>query len=88
MQIGIWGEMLNIIRSMYSCTKSFVKACNTQSEPFVCNLGVRQGECLSPFVCAMYINDLEDYAVVMSSAYGLVGTGFASRYRLQPRAGF
>ena len=26
--------------------------------------------------------------VDMSSANGLVGTGFASRYRLQPRAGF
>ena len=29
-----------------------------------------------------------DGAVVMSSTKGLVGTGFASRYRLQPRAGF
>ena len=29
-----------------------------------------------------------DDAVDMSSANGLVGTGFASRYRLQPRAGF
>ena len=28
-----------------------------------------------------------DGAVVMSSANGLVGTGFASRYRLQPRVG-
>ena len=27
-------------------------------------------------------------AVAMSLANGLVGTGFASRYRLQPRAGF
>ena len=45
---------------MYSCTKSFVKACNNQSEPFVCNLGVRQGECLSRFLFPMYINDLED----------------------------
>ena len=29
-----------------------------------------------------------DSAVVMSSANGLVGTGFVSRYRLQPRAAF
>ena len=29
-----------------------------------------------------------DGAVVMSSANGLVGTGFAYRYRLQPRACF
>ena len=29
-----------------------------------------------------------DGAVVMSSANGLVVTGFVSRYRIQPRAGF
>ena len=29
-----------------------------------------------------------DGTVALSSAYGLVGTGFASRYRLPPRAGF
>ena len=29
-----------------------------------------------------------DSALVMSSANGLVGTGFVSLYRLQPRAGF
>ena len=29
-----------------------------------------------------------DGALVMSSANGLVGTGFVSRYRLRPRAGF
>ena len=54
--IGIRGEMLNIIRSMYSCTKSFLKACNNQSKPFVFSLGVRQGECLSPFLFVMYIH--------------------------------
>ena len=30
-------------------------------EPFECKLGVRQGECLSPFLFAMYINDLESH---------------------------
>ena len=30
----------------------------------------------------------KEEAVVVSSTNGLVGTGFASRYRLQPRAGF
>ena len=29
-----------------------------------------------------------DGAVATSSVNGLVGTGFASRYRLQPRVGF
>ena len=32
---------------------------NTVSEPFTCNIGVRQGEHLSPFVFAMYVNDPE-----------------------------
>ena len=62
-QIGTRGEMLNIIQFMYSGTKSFVNECNNQSEPFVCILGVRQGECLSPFLFPMYINDLEDEVI-------------------------
>ena len=30
------------------------------SEGFESNLGVRQGECLSSFLFAMYLNDLEE----------------------------
>ena len=51
--------MLNIIKSIHSSVKSRVKHDNTLSEPFTCNIGVRQGECLSPFLFAMYVNDLE-----------------------------
>ena len=51
--------MLNIIKSIYSSVKSRVKHDNTLSEPFTCNIGVRQGECLSPFLFAMYVNDFE-----------------------------
>ena len=51
--------MLNIIRSIYNSVKSRVKCNNTLSEAFSCNMGVRQGECLSPFLFAMYINDME-----------------------------
>ena len=32
--------------------------------------------------------ELEKNTVAMSSANGLVGTGFVSRYRFQPRVGF
>ena len=51
--------MLNIIKSIYSSVKSRVKHDITLSEPFTCNFGVRQGECLSTFLFAMYVNDLE-----------------------------
>ena len=51
--------MLNIIRSIYNSVKSRVKCNNTLSEAFSCNIGVRQGECLSPFLFSMYINDME-----------------------------
>ena len=38
---------------------------------------------------SLYTNDTGPYGtVVMSSANMLVGTGFVSRYWLQPRAGF
>lgn len=58
-KIGVRGQMLDIIRSIYNNVKSRVKNKNTLSEAFSCNIGVRQGECLSPFLFAMYINDLE-----------------------------
>ena len=48
-KIGVRGQMLNIIRSIYNSVKSRVKCNNTLSEAFSCNMGVRQGECLSPF---------------------------------------
>ena len=46
--------------SMYKHVKSKVKLHNVVSEGFECMLGVRQGECLSPFLFAMYLNDLEE----------------------------
>jgi exonuclease III len=59
-KLGIRGHILNIIRSMYSSVKARVKFCNELSDEYVCSLGVRQGECLSPFLFSMFLNDLED----------------------------
>jgi len=60
-KLGIRGKLLNIIRSMYSIVKSRVKYDNEVSDSFTCMVGVRQGESLSPFLFAMYLNDIEEY---------------------------
>ena len=49
------------------------------------------GESVAGFSGGQYETNFSNVAltaVVMTSANGLVGTGFVSRYRLQPRAGF
>ena len=57
---GVQGKILNVIMSMYSSIKNKVYHNGEKSESFDCNLGVRQGECLSPFLFAMYVNDMEE----------------------------
>ena len=32
-------------------------------KPFNCNIGIRQGENLSPFLFALYLNDIESYFI-------------------------
>ena len=58
-EIGVRGKMLNVIKSIYSNLKSRVKFDNRVSSDFTCCLGVRQGECLSPILFSMYLNDIE-----------------------------
>ena len=59
-KLKIGGKILNIIMSIYKHVKSKVKIHNVVNEGFECMLGVRQGERLSPFLFAMYLNDLEE----------------------------
>ena len=46
---------------MYQCIRSKVLLNHEMSESFPCRLGVLQGECVSPFLFAMYVNDLESH---------------------------
>ena len=59
-QSGVRGKILDIIQSMYQNIKSRVKFENELSGEFSSYIGVRQGECLSPFLFSMYLNDLEN----------------------------
>lgn len=53
-------EILNIIKSMYSSVKSRVKFCNKLGYEFLCQLGVRHGECLSPMLFSLSLNNIEE----------------------------
>ena len=55
---------------MYVSVKSRVKFCNNLGNEFYCSLGVRQGECLSPLLFSLYLNDLEEQ-FVLSGLNGL-----------------
>ena len=63
LKLGIRGKIINVIKSMYNNIKSRVKYENLLSNDFTCLLEVRQGECLSPFLFSMYVNDLEEILV-------------------------
>ena len=58
---GIDGKVLELIRSIYSEVMSCVKNINTFSDFFKSDVGLIQGEVLSPFLFSLFINDLEIY---------------------------
>ena len=59
-KLGLRGKILDILKSMYSSVKSRVKFNNKLGNEFNCTLGVRQGECLSPLLFSLYLNDIEE----------------------------
>ncbi len=56
---GINGKVIKVVYNMYYNAKSCVKLNGQTSDLFNCNIGVRQGENLSPLLFAIYLNDLE-----------------------------
>lgn len=59
-KIGLRGNLHKVIKSLYNHIFSRVKLSGQVGESFESHLGVRKGECLSPFLFTMYLNDLED----------------------------
>ena len=57
MKRGIHGNVLTILRSMYSKLKASVRTSTGLTDWFECLIGTRQGCMLSPFIFAMYINE-------------------------------
>ena len=56
--IGITGHMYNAISSLYYNPKSRIILQNHNTDYFDCPIGVKQGDCLSPTLFAIFINDL------------------------------
>ena len=59
-RLGVRGKLFNVIKSIYSHVYSRVKVQNELGTIFESHLGLRQGECLSPILFSLYINDLEE----------------------------
>jgi len=57
--IGVNGNVIRVIYNMYDQAKSCVQYGHCFSGFFSCNIGVRQGENLSPLLFAVYLNDFE-----------------------------
>ena len=56
---SINGKIIRVIYNMYDNAKSCVVNDSMYSEFFGCNIGVRQGENLSPLLFAIYLNDFD-----------------------------
>ena len=64
------GKMFKIIHNLYDNAKFCVRAGHRKSEPLISNIGVQQGENLSPILFSLFLNDLTE---IISHAYnGLV----------------
>ena len=63
---NIDGKMFKIIHSLYANAKSAVRIGNLKSGSFSSNIGVRQGENLSPVLFSLFLNDLSEF---ISHAY-------------------
>ena len=58
MKCGISSKMLNMIIALYNNVTSCVKLNNSITDEFPCEFCLRQGDCLSPILFSLYINDL------------------------------
>ena len=61
LELGIDGKILRVIFRLYQRAKAVVRTGGKLSDPFPCNIGVRQGESLSPLLFAFFLNDLNNH---------------------------
>ena len=54
---GINGKLLRVVKDIYKKSKSCVSYNNSKLDFFKSNIGVKQGENLSPILFSLYLND-------------------------------
>jgi hypothetical protein len=59
--IGVGSKFYEIIKTMYEVSKSCVKLQNHITDHFPINVGIKQGDNISPNLFKIFINDLPDY---------------------------
>ena len=67
LSLNINGQILNVIKNLYSNAKCSIKMNGKLSNVFKSEIGVRQGDNLSPLLFSIYLSDLESF---LSSKYG------------------
>ena len=65
---GVDGKILKIIRSMYSQAKSCVRHFGSLSDFFKCDVGLLQGEIISPILFSLFLADLETFLQIDADA--------------------
>ena len=76
---GLWVKLINtnitgkcyVIYNLYKQAKSCIAINGQKSEFFNCEIGVRQGENLSPLLYAIFLNDIENFLSQYSSSGGI-----------------
>ena len=66
---GVTDKILNVAFQLYQNVKSCVELNGKKSDYFCCNIGVRQGDSLSPLLFAVFVNDLESYLLQEGNNY-------------------
>ena len=74
---GIKGRIMRVVYNIYSRAKSCIKKGQKLSDFFSSNVGVRQGENLSPLLFAIYINDFENHMKESYSGVSLINSEIA-----------
>ena len=66
---GVTGKILNVAYQLYQNVKSCVELNGKKSDYFCCNIGVCQGNSLSPLLSAIFVNDFESYLLQEGNNY-------------------